>query len=150
MTAREQSRAGPKGLALRTLDGSLAVAIISLLGEGVNHQPDPEGTFLLPPVGDIFIALQHGFRTTATFGTPFAAAPVFGGCPIMAFRRRQRALEQHLSRADPRQPAYAGCSGPSALPSRHRQRPDPVQHVTEQPPVQMPLGQRQPVRTARA
>ena len=63
MTAREQSRAGPKGLALRTLDGSLAVAIISLLGEGVNHQPDPEGTFLLPPVGDIFIALQHGLRT---------------------------------------------------------------------------------------
>ena len=46
-------------MALRTLDGSLAVAIMSLLGEGVNHQPDPEGTFLLPPVGDIFIALQH-------------------------------------------------------------------------------------------
>ena len=31
------------------------------------------------------------------------------------------------------------------LPARQRQRPDPVQHVTEQPPVQMPLGQQQPV-----
>ena len=31
------------------------------------------------------------------------------------------------------------------LPARQRQRPDPVQHVTEQPPVQMPLGQQQPI-----
>ena len=36
-------------------------------------------------------------------------------------------------------------SGPSALPSRHRQRPDPLQHVAEQPAVQMPLGQQQPI-----
>ncbi len=56
-------------MALRTLDGSLGVAIISLLGEGADHEPDPEGTFLLPPVGDIIIALQHtlvgaGFRSS--------------------------------------------------------------------------------------
>ena len=31
------------------------------------------------------------------------------------------------------------------LPARQRQRPDPVQHVAEQPAVQMPLGQQQPV-----
>ena len=30
------------------------------------------------------------------------------------------------------------------LPTRHRQRPDPSQHVAEQPPVQIPLGQQQP------
>ena len=33
----------------------------------------------------------------------------------------------------------------ATLPARQRQRPDPVQHVTEQPPVQMPLRQEQPV-----
>ncbi len=47
------------GLALRTLDGSLGVAIISLLGEGADHQPDPEGTFLLGAQGDILTGLQH-------------------------------------------------------------------------------------------
>ena len=47
--------------------------------------------------------------------TPFAGAPAFECCPIMAFRRRQRALEQHLSRADPRQPAYAGCCWPKGI-----------------------------------
>ena len=31
------------------------------------------------------------------------------------------------------------------LTTRHRQRPDPAQHVAEQPAVQMPLGQQQPV-----
>ena len=41
----------------------------------------------------------------------FAAAPAFDCCPIMSFRRRQRAPRQHLSHADPRQPTYAGCSG---------------------------------------
>ena len=39
----------------------------------------------------------------------------------------------------------SGCPALAALPSGHRQRPDPAQHVTEQPPVQMPLGQQQPV-----
>ena len=43
-------------------------------------------------------------------------------CPIVPFRRPKRAFWQHRSRAVPRQPAHAGCSGPSALPSRHRQR----------------------------
>ena len=33
----------------------------------------------------------------------------------------------------------------ATLPTRHRQRPDPSQHVAEQPPVQIPLGQQQPV-----
>ena len=32
-----------------------------------------------------------------------------------------------------------------ALTTRHRQRPDPLHHVTEQPPIQMPLRQQQPV-----
>ena len=44
---------------MRTLDGSLGVAIISLLGEGADHEPDPEGTFLLGAQGDILIGLQH-------------------------------------------------------------------------------------------
>ena len=39
----------------------------------------------------------------------------------------------------------SGCPALAALPSGHRQRPDPAQHVTEQPPVQMSLGQQQPV-----
>jgi hypothetical protein len=34
----------PAGLALRTLDGSLGVAIINLLGEGAEHLTDPKGT----------------------------------------------------------------------------------------------------------
>ena len=46
-------------MASRTLDGSLAAAIISLLGEGADHEPDPEGTFLLGAQGDILIGLQH-------------------------------------------------------------------------------------------
>ena len=33
----------------------------------------------------------------------------------------------------------------STLPAWQRQRPDPVQHVAEQPAVQMPFGQQQPV-----
>ena len=33
----------------------------------------------------------------------------------------------------------------STLPARQRQRPDPVQHVAEQPAVQMPPGQQQPI-----
>ena len=49
-------------MALRTLDGSLGVAIINLLGEGADHEPDPEGTFLLPSAEDIFIALQQKER----------------------------------------------------------------------------------------
>ena len=44
---------------MRTLDGALAVAIISLLGEGADHEPDPEGTFLLGAQGDILSGLQH-------------------------------------------------------------------------------------------
>ena len=39
----------------------------------------------------------------------------------------------------------SGCPALAALPSGHRQRPGPAQHVTEQPPVQMSLGQQQPV-----
>ena len=35
--------------------------------------------------------------------------------------------------------------GAPALASRHRQRPDPPQHLAEQLPVQMPFGQEQPV-----
>ena len=31
------------------------------------------------------------------------------------------------------------------LAARHRQRPDPTQHVAEQSAVQMPIGQQQPV-----
>ena len=50
-------------MALRTLDCSLSVAIINLLGEGGNHQPDPEGTFLLGAKGDILTGLQHHFST---------------------------------------------------------------------------------------
>ena len=46
-------------MALRTLDCSLSVAIINLLGEGGNHQPDPEGTFLLGAKGDILTGLQQ-------------------------------------------------------------------------------------------
>ena len=45
---------------LRTLDGSLVVAIIGCQGEGPAANLSPKGTLLLPPVGDIFIALQHG------------------------------------------------------------------------------------------
>ena len=44
---------------MRTLDGSLADAIISLLGEGASHESDLEGTFLLCAQGDILIGLQH-------------------------------------------------------------------------------------------
>ena len=62
----------------------------------------------------------NGFRTSATFDTPFPAAPAVECCPIAPFRRPQRAFWQHPSRADPRQPAYASLSGPSALASRHR------------------------------
>ena len=46
-------------MALRTLDGSLGVAIIGFQGEGLDANPSPKGTLLLPPLGDIFIALQH-------------------------------------------------------------------------------------------
>ena len=46
-------------MALRTLDGSLVVAIIGFQGEGPTANPSPKGTLLLPLVGDIFIALQH-------------------------------------------------------------------------------------------
>ena len=46
-------------MASRTLDGSLGVAIISLQGEGTDHEPDPEGTFLLGAKGDILIGLQQ-------------------------------------------------------------------------------------------
>ena len=63
---------------------------------------------------------SNRFRAAFTFGTPFAAAPAFECCPIVPFRRPQRAFWQHPSRADPRQPAYAGLSEPSALASRHR------------------------------
>ena len=59
----------------------------------------------------------NGFRTSATFDTPFPAAPAVECCPIAPFRRPQRAFWQHPSRADPRQPAYASLSGPSALAS---------------------------------
>ena len=38
---------------------SLGVAIISLQGEGADHEPDPEGTFLLGAKGDIIIGLQQ-------------------------------------------------------------------------------------------
>ena len=48
----------------------------------------------------------NGFRTFATFDSPFTAAPTSECCPIMAFRRRQRALWQHPSRALPRQPDF--------------------------------------------
>ena len=37
------------------------------------------------------------------------------------------------------------CPNATALTTRHRQCPDPRQHVAEQPPVQMPLGQQQPI-----
>ena len=40
--------------------------------------------------------------------------------PIVPFQRPPKAFWQQLARADPRQPAYAGLSGPSALASRHR------------------------------
>ena len=62
----------------------------------------------------------NGFCTTATFDTPFVAALAVECCPIAPFRRPHRAFWQHLSHADPRQHAYAGLSGPSALASRHR------------------------------
>ena len=41
--------------------------------------------------------------------------------------------------------AQISCPNGTALTTRHRQRPDPTQHVAEQPPVQMPLGQQQAV-----
>lgn len=40
-------------------------------------------------------------------------------------------------------PHFATAIG--VLPVWHRQRPDPPQHLTKQAPVQMPLGQQQPV-----
>ena len=52
--------------------------------------------------------------------TPLAAAPAVECCPIAPFQQTQRAFWQNPSRADPRQPAYAALSGPSALASRHR------------------------------
>ena len=52
--------------------------------------------------------------------TPLAAAAAVECCPIAPFQQTQRAFWQNLSRADPRQPAYAALSGPSALASRHR------------------------------
>ena len=55
-------------MALRTLDCSLSVAIINLLGEGGNHQPDPEGTFLLGAKGDILTGLQQGGVNLDHFG----------------------------------------------------------------------------------
>ena len=41
--------------------------------------------------------------------------------------------------------AQISCPQGTALTTRHRQCPDPTQHVAEQPAVQMPLGQQQPV-----
>ena len=53
---------------MRTLDGSVGVAIISLLGEGADHEPDPEGTFLLGAQGDILIGLQHSYSMALRTG----------------------------------------------------------------------------------
>ena len=41
------------------------------------------------------------FSPTATFDTPFPAAPAVERRPIAPFQRPQRAFGQHLSRADP-------------------------------------------------
>ena len=92
--------------------------------------------------------LSLGFNTffaLLTFDPPIFAGPAFRSGPVKVFRQRRAAplptpLRPCLS-ATPR----SGCSALAALASRHRQRPDPPQHLAEQLPVQMPFGQEQPV-----
>ena len=57
--------------------------------------------------------------------------------PFRAFRRH-RSRRVSLLR-------QAGCAARAASVCRHRQRPDPPQHVAEQPPGQMPFRQQEPV-----
>ncbi len=46
--------------------------------------------------------------------------------------------------SDPPPPASDFATEIAVLPARHRQIPDPPQHLAKQPPVQMSLGQQQP------
>ena len=55
-----------------------------------------------------------------------------------------RALCRHLCALAPFRRRISSVSG-RPLSFRHRQRPDPPQHVAEQPPGQMPLRQQEPV-----
>ena len=55
-----------------------------------------------------------------------------------------RALCRHLCALAPFRRRISSVSG-RPLSSRHRQRPDPPQHVAEQPPGQMPFRQQEPV-----
>ena len=50
---------------------------------------------------------------------------------------------RHSPTLPPSAPDFATAIG--VLPARHRQRPDPPQHLAKQAPVQMSLGQQQPV-----
>ena len=52
-------------------------------------------------------------------------------------------LLRHLSGPPPWASDFAAAIG--VLPARDRQRPDPPQHLAKQAPVQMSLGQQQPV-----
>ena len=50
---------------------------------------------------------------------------------------------RHYSDPPPSAPDFAAAIG--VLPARHRQRPDPPQHLAKQPPRQMTLRQEQPI-----
>ena len=60
----------------------------------------------------------------------FRVAVVFECCPMLRFLRPQRAIGQHRASAAPRQPAYAGCSVPWELSSRHSSAQPPPPSIS--------------------
>ena len=79
---------------------------------------------------------QHRPASEAVSSARAAVPPT----DVPAFRafRRHRSRRVSLLR-------QAGCAARAASVCRHRQRPDPPQHVAEQPPGQMPFRQQEPV-----
>ena len=81
-------------MALRTLDGSLVGAIIAFQGEGPTGNPSPKGTFLMPPVGDIFMNTPKNSagedpKTPYTTGSHFQVAHAVLRAVSTASRRNE-------------------------------------------------------------
>ena len=108
---------------------------------------------ILAIISDLELRLEHGTPSLLLNATTLPRKAGHDGIerfpwPVLVVRRTRLAAVQPIGRT-PLRPSFlnAPISYPNGttLTTRDRQRPDPTQHVAEQPRVQIPLGQQQPV-----